>query len=269
MKPSHQRIFYEFEPLSRETVDRFFSEHPIQDLKRPDIAYDLWLEKFLDKLSLFYKAQREWFANEVRLGFGQQFGIDAEEAISGYELQEEWQQERDESGLEEWSLRTDNILKTIYSESDQVKKRIGLEFGVVPIQISKIDVFNDLDKFDTDLNEYWFNQNINNSHQKQLSLQQLSLHDYQRSPHWKRLRHALFLIHGGSCQEVLHYTSGNSWYSGGWNVDIHIQVLNNENRGNERFKDVILLCKQHYYEWRENLTKFGEPRISYLFNNYP
>jgi hypothetical protein len=266
MKLSQQRIFFVFEPLSRETVDKFISEHPVQDFKRSDIAYDLWLEKFLDKLSLFYKAQREWFTNEVRIAFGHQFGIDAEESISGYELQEEWQQEKVDSGLEGWSIKTDNLIETIYSESDQVKKRIGLEGGAIPIR--KFDVFNELYKYDTDLNEYWFNQTINNSQNKQISLKQLFLHDYQRSPHWKRLRNALFLIHGGACQEVLHYASGISLSLGDWNVDMHIQVINDENRGNERFKEVILLCKQHYYEWRENLIKFGEPRISYLFNNY-
>jgi hypothetical protein len=96
-----------------------------------------------------------------------------------------------------------------------------------------------------DIDKIWFNGLINNPTQVIAELKSLSYERYLQTPHWRKIRAAIFLINKAICQANSCNVVGESWY-GGSESGLDVHHLSYENRGNERFDDLALLCRYHH-----------------------
>jgi hypothetical protein len=151
----------------------------------------------------FITGRNGWYEQEIHSAFCHENNISSEDSFDRYDLEEAWKIRSYESGLDDWSARSNQLQEDISS--------------------------------------------------------------YLKTMHWKRLRAAMFLIHRCTCQEEICASSGDTWYFNGWDIDIHVHHLSYANRGNERYRDVILLCKKNHGQWHSNIEKTGESGIDFEF----
>lgn len=93
--------------------------------------------------------------------------------------------------------------------------------------------------------EIWFNWVINNDSEEQRRLAALPYKDYLKTRHWRRVRYTLMITRNRvcthrDCAQLLETHHGSDM------ADLHVHHLTYKNRGNERFKDVLLLCNRHH-----------------------
>lgn len=91
------------------------------------------------------------------------------------------------------------------------------------------------------LDEIWFNGYVNNASSTVRELRGMPYAEYLKTPHWRNVRDAMIMFYGCRCQGRKCDMMGDSGY-GGAESTIHVHHLTYENRGNERFKDLTLLC---------------------------
>ncbi len=94
-------------------------------------------------------------------------------------------------------------------------------------------------------NEIWFNWVINNTDQERERLARLPYDQYLKTSHWRRVRSAMLIVRNRTCSATDCDVMGEP-LSGVDMVDLHVHHVNYVNRGNERFKDLLLLCKRHH-----------------------
>jgi hypothetical protein len=112
------------------------------------------------------------------------------------------------------------------------------------------------------INELWFNATINNSDDVASLLRHTLYPDYLKTSHWQRVRAAMMIIHKACCQAEGCHELFESWYFG-WESDIDVHHLHYQNKGNERYADLALLCKDHHKQWHYNKDN-GLPQIQIL-----
>lgn len=88
----------------------------------------------------------------------------------------------------------------------------------------------------------WFNQTMTPGLFESVSeLRSLPYPEYLKSMHWKATRAAMMLLHNARCQSQ-KCGWGDGWWMGG-EYDLNVHHLTYKNRGNERYEDLLLLCR--------------------------
>lgn len=226
----------------------------------PVLVFNLWLEEFGRMSIKFYAAQNSRYRILVRRNFYSSHGILEEEPVEEWGLVHEWENAEIEAKLNQWQRQTEDLL--LISEyyrmmgNQKLKEILGpiWQIEVVPA----LPAWSQIRK----LNSMWFNSIFQSTPDEIQELRKLPYEQYLMTPYWKRVRAAMFLIHEAICQEVNHFEMGESWYFGDWESDLHVHHLTYDNLGNERYEDLVLLCKKHHEIWHENEKKKSGRQIN-------
>lgn len=95
------------------------------------------------------------------------------------------------------------------------------------------------------LSEFWFNKIVSGRKGETSTLHRLPYRDYLLTTHWRRVRAAMIMIHGARCQHDDCVQLGEPFW-GEWESELNVHHLNYRNMGNERFRDLTLLCNLHH-----------------------
>jgi 5-methylcytosine-specific restriction endonuclease McrA len=226
-------MFFFFEPLQLEKsvnqIEQFsYDQNEIRN------SYWLWLIDFCRKSILFYQNQHRAHKEFAWSEFCLRFGIPDYENPSNLGLEIEWEEWKEGCFLNGHYKDYQKNVQTI-SDLQEIANREMKSSEALPIDTIPMREFD----------KVWFNNLINNPPQTIAELRNLKYEKYLQTPHWKKIRAAIFLINKAVCQADDCNVVGESWY-GGSESGLDVHHLSYENRGNERFEDLTLLCKQHH-----------------------
>ena len=208
---------------------------------------------------MFYHAQYARHENFVLRGFQADHNMPADSSPSEWGLDDIWQEEYINSGLQEHYEDFQFFSERITQNRENLQHRISHQN---PAERLNLALSRQIPT--KVINELWFNTTINNPESIVSDLCQLPYKIYLKSLHWARIKAAMLLIHRAVCQEEWHSIAGESWYFGDWESDIHVHHLNYTHRGNERYNDLVLLCSKHHSLWHTNMDKIGNPGFNIL-----
>ncbi len=255
-----------FQPLAF----AFFRTHFSLDQHHPEPEiielYERYLADFHHYGFNFYRSQYNRHYDVVWKVFLQQHDIDRPDSLTEYE-QEVWERYAGRQGLWEHEQR----LSTLADVANRANAGYTLRFKPKHDPFSNLmtasDMANQMDRemklrgpSDHQLAEVWFNTSFNNPPELQHELRQLPYREYLQTEHWQRVRAAIMLLYGARCQEEGCWLTGDSWYGGNWETDIHVHHLSYKNRGNERFADLTLLCQKHHTQWHAHKNDPAHPQ---------
>lgn len=248
--------YFYFQPLKPSHFFSAFLDKYSLDEQTARICYQHWLGDYCRKAYLFYTMQHRRHIDMFYKKIKEEFDID-EEYVDDYhedtlkrlrETEGIGLRERElEYQLEHLSLLQSQYLNTALPHQnfrsireivDDLRGWLEFRHAVPNPTISEAYAL-------------WFNNLIHNDSDTKRKLRALPYESYLRTSHWKRVRSAILLANRASCQALDCQYVGESWY-GGHEVDLHVHHLNYENRGNERFEDLALLCKWHHESWHKN-----------------
>jgi hypothetical protein len=217
---------------------------------------------------VFYHAQYNYHHEIVEKGFCSENKIPEGHSFSEYGLDDSWEDYCSESGLrahcQEYETQCNIIEGT--AESARLENNISPSHSLGESLLELENISNEiaLHQRPTEklINEFWFNSTINNPNDVVLQLRKTPYPDYLRTRHWQRVRAAMMLIHRASCQAKGHYELFESWYFG-WEPEIDVHHLHYQNKGNERYSDLVLLCKEHHKLWHSNVVE-GKQQLTIL-----
>jgi hypothetical protein len=228
-----QIMFFFFEPLRFED----FVNHIEQNLHETNAlrdSYLSWLINYCRKSLLFYQSQYRAHKDITWSEFCSTYEIPDYESPSNLGLDIEWRSWKEECLLESHYEEYQDTIQVLSDLQDkinsEIESNIGFSIELVP---------------EKELDRIWFNNLINNSLQEIAELRSLNYERYLQTSHWKKIRAAMFLINKATCQANDCYVVGESWY-GGTESELEVHHLSYENRGNERFDDLALLCQHHH-----------------------
>ena len=261
--------YFFFRPI---TFDQFFNyfntNYSFESVESAYRIYNDWLLFFCQRSSVYYRAQYDYHQEVVEKTFRIENQVPEDRSFSEYELDESWEYYSSESGLlahyqafesqckimegTAELARLENKISPSYSLGESLRELEHVRNEIMLHQRPTTRLINDL----------WFNSTINNPDDVALQLRKTSYPDYLRTRHWQRIRAAMMLIHKASCQAEGHYELFESWFFG-WESEIDVHHLHYRNKGNERYSDLVLLCKDHHKLWHLNATE-GKSQLMIL-----
>lgn len=245
-----------FTPLSRGDFDVLY---PTLSSELKNTYFDKWIKDFYHRAGLFYRFSALKIQGYAEYIFRSKYNI-----IEGDPYPyPEWDDYAKSSQL----VKSVNELNEIWNEYSR-KAGEGKSDLVSFYEISKEvqDEFLYDDQFYIEIKniwEFWFNKLINNPEDEVSFLLELKYSEYLYTQHWQTVRDAMLLIYRARCQATDCLNSGESWY--GDEYGIHVHHMTYQNKGNERFKDLTLLCYIHHELWHEN-EKAGIGQSVYIEN---
>lgn len=259
-----------FDPI---TFDEFYKSfglsYNFQSIEHAKRVFDDWIIFFCNRSSLFYRAQYAYHQGIVEKEFSIENGIPEGHSPSEYGLFEKWEYFSGEKGLtdhydkcESWCSRVDNWASQARHKNN-IPDAHSIGESVRELLKTRDEISQSQRPSTRVINELWFNNTINNSSEVISKLRSISSYpDYLKTKHWQRVRAAMMIIHKASCQAEGHYEQFESWYFG-WEPEIDVHHLHYRNKGNERYADLALLCKEHHKLWHYNQDN-GKPQINIL-----
>ncbi|MCL4250041.1 MAG: HNH endonuclease [Anaerolineae bacterium] len=212
-------------------------------------TYIRWSNVFDDYAKRFYLYQRVAHLETTFEKFRQIHDLDefSQEAFWQIEqkgLNKEWQAFRHERGLEEHDQTYRRVLKFLESHLKDVNQ-------LADANTTSFNEYKELERLFPLLDEIWFNEIVVIcDNQEQLMLKYLPYSQYLRTFHWRRIRSALILLNEERCSYCGCKPHG---LEGGYR-DMHVHHMSYSNRGRERYRDVILLCRSCHKE-QHNMTE--------------
>lgn len=244
-------VKFTFSPISFEQFSgHFLEKYSFAQISIYD-AYLEWLESYTFRAFRFYQSQYGQHEKIEYANFRKEYDFWESDSPGAYGLGDAWDQWRIETGLDDHQDSLDSYTPYRRNQDD-----------VLPDILKDIDEIKSKGKpTEREVDEFWFNVTIKNTAEETDSLRRIQYPQYLNTHHWKRVRAAVLLIYKARCQEESCYLSGDSWYGGNWETDIHVHHLSYTNKGNERYSDITLLCNNHHDLWHKNQKQFGEPKI--------
>lgn len=251
---------YTFRPLDYQRYlshfEEMLSSQKSYSQESAELLFLDWLDLFYKRSGLFYHAQYIKNRNSVDREFRAYYNLPEEEEFDDFYLQE-WEQYCKQVRFEKYKEDYQLLKKEVLSSRKEVKEKKN-----------KFDTKRHSERFFSsnyprmrEINALWFNTVICNDDKAVSKLKKLPYSEYLKTEHWGKVRAAQMLIHKAVCQEQCHYEIGESWYTNDWESDIHVHHLTYENRGNERYDDLVLLCAKHHEEWHREFEKLGKSHI--------
>lgn len=230
--------YFFFMPLAYNDVAAYIQSHlNSSDLLLTKTIYGSWLGSYRHKSYLFYQYQYRKHRDLTWFSFCQHYQIPEYENPSNLGLDYEWTDWRLNSQLDDHFERYQAtieekiaIMEDNQTDSSSISDTL-INYGAV--------IYKELD-------EIWFNNLINNPPELFAKLRIMPYDKkYRETSHWKRIRAAMLLINTAICQAEECLMIGESWY-GGNESDLEVHHQDYKNLGNERFKDLVLLCRRHH-----------------------
>lgn len=232
--------YVHFPPLQQHDAKTVMAEQDDAFIER---AYRHWLGRFVNSLNAFNRMQWLNHADLVYQSYLRQYSIHE----ADFQDNETWQQHRRDCGLSAHEIALD--------EQDQMIAACEHWLGrpkVSSLKDAFIELYDQimataLHPFDMApaLNELWFNTVISNTPDTQNRLRRMPYGEYLKTPHWRRVRSAMLLIHKARCARPHGRFDDGAW---GEEATMHVHHLTYANRGNERFADLELLCFRCHQE---------------------
>jgi hypothetical protein len=254
------------------TFDQFYNNfrtsYDFQAAESVKRIYNDWLILFCHRASLFYRAQYEYHERIIQKEFSIENGVPEGHSFSEYGLDDRWEYYSDKNGLTAHYHECENQRGTINSAADWARMENNIPYTysmgevVKELETARNEIILRQRPQTRTINEFWFNSTINNPDDTIAQLRKMSYPDYLKTRHWQNVRAAMMLIHKASCQAEGHYEQFESWYFG-WEPEIDVHHLDYRNKGNERYSDLALLCKDHHKLWHSNITNL-KPQITIL-----
>lgn len=234
----------EYDKYLRELIYKLFP-----DVIDPEKSYNAWLIEYLKLSDAFYYHQYRWNFNKAEFDFKKIFHIDPDITIGEVELSDEWEDYQIEMGVRNIKSRVEDGSLIRRMRINQLKLEFGFPEKGLRSAIHVSDYFEyelNLAKHFIDLDSYWFYMNIGETDEACAILKQMPYPEYLHTVHWRKIRAAMILINGASCQAESCSAMGENWYGGGWESDLNVHHLSYKNKGNEKYEDLELLCKVHH-----------------------
>ena len=235
--------YFFFKPLSYEYFVRDLGQNI--DSRPPEELTSIYLSWVIDycrKAQYFYQYQYRKHSDITWKAFCDQFHIPEHEHPDNIGFDLEWEDWKEEYQLDihydEYQEAAQSLLALQKSTESKLKLE-GLDTEQETISYRDID-------------RAWFNQIVNNSTQVAEELRILPYEKYLQTSHWKKIRCAIMLIRKAVCQAKACNIIGESWYGGG-ESELDVHHLTYSDRGNERYEDLVLLCKHHHELIHSNL----------------
>jgi len=265
--------YFFFQPISFEQFyNAFKTEYNFQSAESAKRIYNDWIMFFSHRAGLFYRSQYSYHQSIMEKGFSIEQQIPEGHSFSEYGLDEHWEYYSRENGLTAHYYEHESQLSTIHSLDEWAR----LENNTPTIHTMS-DLAQDFETTRNEIalrqrpttkaiNELWFNSTIKNSDDIISQLRKIPYPEYLKTKHWQRIRAAMLLIHKASCQAEGHYEQFESWYFG-WEPEIDVHHITYVNKGNERYSDLVLLCKDHHKIWHANASE-GKQQIEIFDENW-
>ncbi len=246
--------YFFYKPLSWEDLIEKLNHHPdnypLDPLKN---SYIQWLIDYCRKAQIFYQFQYRKHSDLTWLAFCQTHSLPDYENPNNFNLEIEWQNWKEDYRLNIHYDEYQEICQSLAHLQETVQQNIDTKTSTFVGEIIS----------NREIDRAWFNQIINNSHQKIEELKKVSHENYEKyrqTTHWKRTRAAILLISKAVCQAKECNLIGESWY-GGNESEVEVHHLDYSNIGNERFDDLALLCRYHHGLLHTNLKNKGSKDI--------
>lgn len=97
----------------------------------------------------------------------------------------------------------------------------------------------------------WFNTIIHNEPEQIALYKRMPYEDYLNTDHWRRVRTAMLIAHRGRCQATTCWQMDSYWFDEKW---LHVHHMTYKNRGNERFADLRLVCRDCHNKIHDGIT---------------
>lgn len=243
---------YIFEPVRYDIFDSYFRK-VLTSAERGELIYKQWLDMFYQRTELFYRSQYRRIQKLIENEFRLCHGISNYDEIYDDELQERVQ-------VKQYYKEHIALCNEINQERNSIRQWLNNYQSTTNIET---ELSNDRPRL-KEINALWFNLTIRNEEATILELRKLPYKLYLKTKHWAKVRAAQILIHKAVCQEQSCYAMGESWYMDNWEADLHVHHLTYDNKGNERYTDIVLLCSKHHEQWHRSVDLFGESKMTLI-----
>ncbi len=229
--------YFFFNPLSHGDVETFLRERS-PGIREPAarVIYSGWLDTYKRKAVFFYQSQYRRHQSLTWLSFCQHYEIPDYETPANFDLEYEWVDWKENYQLSAHDEKYESM-QELFGQNDTTQQ--------YDAHSNNDNLFSHGDISHKEIDEIWFNSQIKNSVEIAEKLRSLSYDKYLETSHWKKVRSAMILINTAICQAKECAVVGESWY-GGSESELQIHHLDYSNRGNERFKDLAVLCRRHH-----------------------
>lgn len=234
------------------TLNEVFALLPEYSEESTAKAYKTWAPEFYRKVGVFTNVRRVLYERFRWENFCKENDYPANDyLIQTRQEQNEWELFYDITGMGRYLKQVRDFQQALSA----------MRHGIDRVIDESLDEKRDLDAFRAEtvditnfeiitkkefsapyyLDEMWFNGHINNTPHKTKELRNMPYEEYLKTPHWRGVRDAMIMLYGCRCQGHDCDMMGDSGYGGAESM-IHVHHLTYENRGNERYKDLTLLC---------------------------
>ncbi len=251
--------YHIFEPLRYDIFVSYFRK-VLTSAERGEFIYKQWLDMFYHQAALFYHSQYVRIQKLTENQFRFYHGISNYDELYDYELQIRWQQFQKRVGFSQYYKQHRALCNEINQERNSIRQWLNNYQATTNIER---ELSNERPRLKA-INALWFNLTIRNEEATILELRKLPYELYLKTKHWAKVRAAQILIHRALCQEQSCYAMGESWYMDNWEADLHVHHLTYDNKGNERYTDLVLLCSKHHAQWHRSVDLCGESKMSLI-----
>lgn len=219
-------------------------------------AFVEWYHSYSRFASICYRAQYQHHWDIVWSAFCKEYGWPIDDPLDSYQrevfnayaeprglLRHEWNYQAAESRLEQTDDMLDPNRPIIYDMRQAYERLIRRMESTVVHPDDHIIQFQ--------LYGLWFNTIVGNSPDTAAELRRMPYDEYLKTDHWRRVRTAMLIAHRGRCQGNICWQMDSYWFDEKW---LHVHHMTYKNRGNERYADLRLVCKECHEHIHEGKT---------------
>jgi hypothetical protein len=248
--------YQDFKPITiQEFLDCFQESYQLSKDETLEQYMD-WLKDFHRRAALFYQAVCLGIQLTTERAFKHEYDIHEDDSIP-YWVDDEWKYY--------WNTKAYDIhdmYTTLWEHHSSARTDLSEKIDTNESPSANFQRYlKRRGPLSKEIDELWFNTSINTPHHIQAELRKLPYNDYLKTPHWQRVREAMLLIGVAKCRELSCSYCDESWYGEGGESELDVHHLTYKNLGNERYQDLVLLCRKHHEQWHQSKKLLGTPNI--------
>lgn len=234
---------------------------PLWDEEFIQAAFKNWNHEFCKRSSFLYRSRISTHYDYLMQRFGREYGINVSEGVDP-DYKHVWEDFLSDTDYPEHEARFNEW--TYYAEEMQ-RRNQGNALTVITDQEAIEDflrfLLSDEPQPDSDVTEMlimrlWFNKCVNRASDDVGELRRMPYPEYLKSDHWRRIRGAMLIAHSARCQGKKCEGFDSYWM--GSEDYLHVHHVSYRNRGNERFEDLRLICKDCHKDAHEGKDVFAD-----------
>lgn len=221
---------------------------PDQDGATVLMHFEAWLKSFERRSMLYTNVRSHLYDDYLWRTFCDRYDMDWRyAAIDNEHTDRQWNSFCESFGANAYEFQRDEYLGVLEAMCNIQKTSTRELLDFLPSEVLlSVDTFYITDSQSTieqRIDALWFNSHIQTASEEIKELKALPYEQYLKSNHWMRVRRAMLMLNQCKCQGKDCNLIGESCYGGDENM-MHVHHLTYQNRGNERFEDLKLLCNK-------------------------